>query len=37
VSLEYEKTEVHAAFFYSNALDREKLMNSERKFTDERC
>jgi len=34
---EYEKTEVHSAFFYSTAADREKLMNSERKFTDERC
>lgn len=37
VSLEYEKTEVHSGFFYSNAADREKLQNSERKFTDERC
>lgn len=37
VSLEYEKTEVHSGFFYSNAEDREKLANSERKFTDERC
>lgn len=37
VSLEYEKTEVHSGFFYSNAADREKLMLSERKFTDERC
>lgn len=37
VSLEYEKTEVHSGFFYSNAEQREKLQNSERKFTDERC
>lgn len=37
VSLEYEKTEVNSGFFYSNAADREKLMLSERKFTDERC
>jgi len=37
VSLEYEKTEVNSGFFYSNAEDREKLANSERKFTDERC
>ena len=37
VSLEYEKTEVHSGFFYSTAEDREKLANSERQFTDERC
>lgn len=37
VSLEYEKTEVHSGFFYSTAEDREKLANSERRFTDERC
>jgi T-complex protein 1 subunit zeta len=37
VSLEYEKTEVHSGFFYSNAEEREKLAHSERKFTDERC
>jgi len=37
VSLEYEKTEVNSAFFYSTADQREKLANSERKFTDERC
>lgn len=37
VSLEYEKTEVHSGFFYSTAEDREKLANSERKFTDLRC
>jgi T-complex protein 1 subunit zeta len=28
---------VHSGFFYATALDREKLANSERKFTDERC
>lgn len=37
VSLEYEKTEVNSSFFFSNAEDRAKLANSERKFTDERC
>lgn len=37
VSLEYEKTEVNSGFFYSDAETREKLMKSERKFTDERC
>jgi T-complex protein 1 subunit zeta len=37
VSLEYEKTEVNSAFFYSTADQREKLAASERKFTDERC
>jgi len=37
VSLEYEKTEINSQFFYNNAQDREKLMHSERKFTDERC
>lgn len=34
VSLEYEKTEVNSSFFYSNADQREKLVESERKFTD---
>lgn len=37
VSLEYEKTEVNSQFFYNKAEDREKLMHSERKFTDERA
>lgn len=37
VSLEYEKTEVNSGFFYSTADQREKLMQSERKFVDERC
>ena len=36
VSLEYEKTEVHSGFFWSNAEQREKLIESERKFTDEK-
>mmetsp|Transcript_17807 Transcript_17807/g.17032 ORF Transcript_17807/g.17032 Transcript_17807/m.17032 type:complete len:262 (+) Transcript_17807:598-1383(+) len=34
VSLEYEKTEVHSGFFWSNAEQREKLIHSERQFTD---
>jgi T-complex protein 1 subunit zeta len=37
VSLEYEKTEVHSGFYFSTAEQREKLVQSERKFTDERC
>lgn len=37
VSLEYEKTEVNSGFFFSSAEEREKLLVSERKFTDERC
>lgn len=36
VSLEYEKTEVNSGFFYSSADQREKLVESERKFIDER-
>ena len=36
VSLEYEKTEVHSGFFWSNAEQREKLIASERQFTDDR-
>jgi T-complex protein 1 subunit zeta len=34
VSLEYEKTEVHSGFFWSSAEQREKLIFSERAFTD---
>ncbi|KAJ3570269.1 hypothetical protein NP233_g4510 [Leucocoprinus birnbaumii] len=34
VSLEYEKTEVNSGFFYSTAEQREKLVESERRFTD---
>jgi len=37
VSLEYEKTEVNSQFFFSSATDRDKMVQSERKFTDERC
>lgn len=36
VSLEYEKTEVHSGFFWSNAEQREKLIQSERAFTDDK-
>lgn len=36
VSLEYEKTEVNSGFFYSSAEQREKLVESERRFLDER-
>lgn len=35
ISLEYEKTEVNSGFFYSNAEQREKLVKSEREFTDD--
>ncbi|KIM40190.1 hypothetical protein M413DRAFT_446350 [Hebeloma cylindrosporum] len=34
VSLEYEKTEVNSSFFYSSAEQREKLVESERRFLD---
>ncbi|KZV89733.1 T-complex protein 1 zeta subunit [Exidia glandulosa HHB12029] len=34
VSLEYEKTEINSGFFYSSAEQREKLVESERRFTD---
>ncbi|PWN49624.1 putative CCT6-component of chaperonin-containing T-complex [Violaceomyces palustris] len=34
VSLEYEKTEVNSGFFYSSADQREKLVESERRFVD---
>lgn len=36
VSLEYEKSEVNSSFFYSSAAQREKLVESERKFVDEK-
>jgi len=36
VSLEYEKSEVNAGFFYSSADQRDKLVESERKFTDDK-
>jgi len=35
-SLEYEKSEVNAGFFYKSAEEREKLVKAERKFTDDR-
>jgi T-complex protein 1 subunit zeta len=35
VSLEYEKTEVHSQFIYSNPEQKEKLVQSERNFTDD--
>jgi T-complex protein 1 subunit zeta len=37
VSLEYEKTETQSGFFYSSAEEREKLVESERQWLDERC
>jgi len=37
VTFEYEQTEVQSGFFYSNAEEREKLVESERKWLDERC
>jgi len=36
VSLEYEKSEVASGFYYSNAEQRERLIESERKFTDDK-
>lgn len=36
VSLEYEKSEVNAGFFYNSAEQREKMVAAERKFVDER-
>merc|ERR1719424_2787402 len=36
VSLEYEKSEVASGFYYSDAAQREKLIESERKFTDDK-
>lgn len=36
VSMEYEKTEISSGFYFSNAEEREKLVASERKFTDEK-
>ena len=37
ISLEYEKAEVNAGFFYSSAEQRESLVKAERAYTDERC
>mmetsp|Transcript_63196 Transcript_63196/g.131453 ORF Transcript_63196/g.131453 Transcript_63196/m.131453 type:complete len:544 (-) Transcript_63196:124-1755(-) len=36
VSMEYEKTEISAGFYYSSAEEREKFVDSERKFTEEK-
>jgi len=36
VSLEYEKSEVNAGFFYSSAEQRDRLVETERKFTDDK-
>ncbi len=34
VSLEYEKSEINSSFFYSSAEQRDKLVESERRFVD---
>ncbi|KAL6721150.1 T-complex protein 1 subunit zeta [Lecanora helva] len=36
VSLEYEKSEVNSGFYYSSAEQRERLVESERKFVDDK-
>eukprot|EP00475_Leptophrys_vorax_P037947 TRINITY_DN6607_c0_g1_i1.p1 TRINITY_DN6607_c0_g1~~TRINITY_DN6607_c0_g1_i1.p1 ORF type:complete len:547 (-),score=159.02 TRINITY_DN6607_c0_g1_i1:127-1767(-) len=36
VSLEYEKSEVNSGFFYSNAEERQRLVDAEREFTNEK-
>ncbi|XP_077995226.1 T-complex protein 1 subunit zeta-like [Glandiceps talaboti] len=36
VSMEYEKSEVNAGFFYKSAAEREKLVQAERAFTDQK-
>merc|ERR1719183_2603659 len=36
VSMEYEKSEVNAGFFYSTSDQRDRLVESERRFTDEK-
>jgi len=36
VSMEYEKTEISAGFYYSSAEEREKFIESERRFTEEK-
>jgi len=36
VSFEYEKTEVNSGFFYNSADQRDKLVESERAFTDDK-
>jgi len=37
VTFEYESTEVQSGFFYKTAEEREKLVESERKWLDDRC
>jgi T-complex protein 1 subunit zeta len=36
VSLEYEKSEINSGFYYSSADQREKLVESERRFVDDK-
>lgn len=36
VSLEYEKSEINSGFYYSSAEQRDKLVESERRFLDEK-
>ena len=36
VSLEYERSEVNAGFFYKDAVEREKLVKAERKYVDDK-
>ena len=36
VSLEYEKSEINSGFYYSSAEQRDKLVESERRFVDEK-
>lgn len=36
VSLEYEKSEINSGFYYSSASQRDKLVESERKFVDDK-
>lgn len=36
VSMEYEKSEVNSGFFYKTAEEREKLVQAEREFIDQR-
>jgi T-complex protein 1 subunit zeta len=37
VSLEYEKTEVHSGFYFTNAEQRQRLLLSERAMVDDKC
>lgn len=37
VSLEYEKTEIHSGFYFSNAEQRKRLIESERALVDSKC